>query len=200
MFVGFIAVIVVILIVVALMSTGATSGSGGVDQTKATKAVSEISALGQSIGFFKTTTLNSNYAGINVDSLVKAGIISSNDVQLSTDSMKALPVTVDGVIDNTEAALVPGRDIIKSKAVEGLYYEVLPGASASTFVIKTIINEAKGGIAPSPEAGGADDSLRSAIEAAVAKLDGNGVNVKGGGIDVVSGTKTADGLVVVTLK
>lgn len=190
MFVGFIAVIVVILIIVALMSTGATSGSGGVDQTKATKAVGEISALGQSIGFFKTTTQNNDYADITVAKLVSAGIISSDDVEDSTTDMKALPVA-DGVVGAAEEALTVVTDsVIKSKAVKGLYYEVLPGTSASTFVIRTVVDEATGGIA---EIGGADDGLRAAIEAAVNKLDDNGATV-------ALGTVENDGLVGVTLK
>ena len=191
MFVGFIAVIVVILIIVALMSTGATSGSGGVDQTKATKAVGEISALGQSIGFFKTTTTNNDYTGISVASLINAGIISSNDVVGSTTNMKALPVSGAGVVGNTEETLtaVP-NSVIKSKAVKGLYYQVLPGASASTFVIRTIIEEGANGIAA---VGGADDGLRAAIESAVSKLNDNGATV-------AIGTVNNDGLVGVTIK
>lgn len=193
MFVGFIAVIVVILIIVALMSTGATSGSGGVDQTKATKAVGEISALGQSIGFFKTTTTNNDYTGISVTSLINAGIISSADVIGSTTAMKALPVSGAGVVGAAEEALtaVP-NSAIKSKAVKGLYYQVLPGASASTFVVRTVIDEAAGGIA-AVAVGGADNGLRAAIEAAVAKLDGNGATV-------ALGTVNNDGLVGVTIK
>ena len=191
MFVGFIAVIVVILIIVALMSTGATSGSGGVDQTKATKAVGEISALGQSIGFFKTTTTNNDYTGISVTSLINAGIISSDDVVGSTANMKALPVSGAGVVGNTEETLtVVANSVIKSKAVKGLYYQVLPGASASTFVIRTIIEEGANGIAA---VGGADDGLRAAIESAVSKLDNNGATV-------VLGTVNNDGLVGVTIK
>ena len=193
MFVGFIAVIVVILIIVALMSTGATSGSGGVDQTKATKAVGEISALGQSIGFFKTTTTNNDYSGISVANLVNAGIISSDDVVGSIAAMKALPVSGAGVVGAAEETLtaVP-NSVIKSKAVKGLYYQVLPGASASTFVIRTVIDEAAGGIA-AVAVGGADNGLRAAIEAAVAKLDDNGA-------DVALGTVNNDGLVGVTIK
>lgn len=191
MFVGFIAVIVVILIIVALMSTGATSGSGGVDQTKATKAVGEISALGQSIGFFKTTTSNNDYAGIDVDSLVSAGIISETDTVKSTTSMKGLPVTSGAVAADAEAtALAADLAIIKSKAVKGLYYQVLPGATASTFVIRTIVDEATGGIAA---VGGADDGLRSAIEVAVGKLNDNGA-------DVAPGKVNNDGLVGIALK
>lgn len=190
MFVGFIAVIVVILIIVALMSTGATSGSGGVDQTKATKAVGEISALGQSIGFFKTTTTNNDYSGISVTSLINAGIISSDDVEDSTVNMKGLPVAA-GVVGAAEEALTVVVDsVIKSKAVKGLYYQVLPGATASTFVIRTVVDEAAGGIAA---VGGADDGLRSAIEAAVGKLNGNGATV-------ALGTVNNDGLVGVTLR
>ncbi len=192
MFVGFIAVIVVILIIVALMSTGATSGSGGVDQTKATKAVGEISALGQSIGFFKTTTTNNDYSGISVANLVNAGIISSADVVGSAAAMVALPVT-SGAVGATEAALtaVP-NSVIQSKAVKGLYYEVLPGATASTFVIRTVIDQAAGGIA-AVAVGGADNGLRAAIEAAVNKLDDNGATV-------ALGTVENDGLVGVTIK
>ena len=192
MFVGFIAVIVVILIIVALMSTGATSGSGGVDQTKATKAVGEISALGQSIGFFKTTTTNNDYSGISVANLVNAGIISSDDVVGSTAAMKGLPVTSGSVGAAAEALGVVANSAIKSKAVKGLYYQVLPGASASTFVIRTVIDEAAGGIA-AVAVGGADNGLRAAIEAAVAKLDDNGA-------DVALGTVNNDGLVGVTIK
>ena len=192
MFVGFIAVIVVILIIVALMSTGSTSGSGGVDQTKATKAVGEISALGQSIGFFKATTTNNDYSGISVASLVNAGIISSADVVASTADMKALPVT-SGAVGAAEAALtaVP-NSVIQSKAVKGLYYEVLPGATASTFVIRTVIDQAAGGIA-AVAVGGADNGLRAAIEAAVNKLNNNGATV-------ALGTVENDGLVGVTIK
>lgn len=192
MFVGFIAVIVVILIIVALMSTGATSGSGGVDQTKATKAVGEISALGQSIGFFKTTTVNNDYTGISVASLINAGIISADDVVGSTADMKVLPVTSGSVGAAAEALGVVANSAIKSKAVKGLYYQVLPGATASTFVVRTVIDEAAGGIA-AVAVGGADNGLRAAIEAAVAKLDGNGATV-------VGGTVNNDGLVGVTIK
>ena len=192
MFVGFIAVIVVILIIVALMSTGSTSGSGGVDQTKATKAVGEISALGQSIGFFKTTTTNNDYSGISVANLVNAGIISDADVVASTADMKGLPVT-SGAVGAAEAALtVVPKSVIQSKAVKGLYYEVLPGATASTFVIRTVIDQATGAIAP-VAVGGADNGLRAAIEAAVAKLDENGA-------DVTLGSIENDGLVGVTIK
>ena len=192
MFVGFIAVIVVILIIVALMSTGSTSGSGGVDQTKATKAVGEISALGQSIGFFKTTTTNNDYSAISVANLVNAGIISADDVVGSTDKMVALPVT-SGAVGAAEAALTVVTDsLIQSKAVKGLYYEVLPGVTASTFVIRTVIDQATGAIAP-VAANGADNGLRAAIEAAVAKLDDNGA-------DVALGTVNNDGLVGVTIK
>ncbi len=192
MFVGFIAVIVVILIIVALMSTGATSGSGGVDQTKATKAVGEISALGQSIGFFKTTTTNNDYSAISVKKLVDAGIISSSDVVDSTTAMVALPVT-SGAVGAAEAALtVVEKSVIQSKAVKGLYYEVLPGATASTFVIRTVIDQAAGGIA-AVAVGGADNGLRAAIEAAVNKLNNNGATV-------ALGTVENDGLVGVTIK
>lgn len=190
MFVGFIAVIVVILIIVALMSTGATSGSGGVDQTKATKAVGEISALGQSIGFFKTTTVNNDYTGISVASLVNAGIISADDVIGSTTDMKALPVAA-GVVGAAEEDLtaVP-NSVIKSKAVKGLYYQVLPGASASTFVVRTIIDETD---IAAVAVGGADNGLRAAIESAVSKLNDNGATV-------VLGTVNNDGLAGVTLR
>lgn len=191
MFVGFIAVIVVILIIVALMSTGATSGSGGVDQTKATKAVGEISALGQSIGFFKTTTVNNDYSGISVASLVNAGIISADDVIGSTTAMKALPVSGAGVVGAAEETLtaVP-NSVIKSKAVKGLYYQVLPGASASTFVVRTIIDETD---IAAVAVGGADNGLRAAIESAVSKLNDNGATV-------VLGTVNNDGLAGVTLR
>lgn len=191
MFVGFIAVIVVILIIVALMSTGATSGSGGVDQTKATKAVGEISALGQSIGFFKTTTVNNDYTGISVASLVNAGIISADDVIGSTTAMKALPVSGAGVVGAAEETLtaVP-NSVIKSKAVKGLYYQVLPGASASTFVVRTIIDETD---IAAVAVGGADNGLRAAIESAVSKLNDNGATV-------VLGTVNNDGLAGVTLR
>ena len=192
MFVGFIAVIVVILIIVALMSTGATSGSGGVDQTKATKAVGEISALGQSIGFFKTTTVNNDYTGISVASLINAGIISSDDVVGSTADMKVLPVTSGAVGAAAEALGVVANSAIKSKAVKGLYYQVLPGATASTFVIRTVIDEATGGIA-AVAVGGADNGLRAAIESAVNKLNDNGATV-------ALGTVNNDGLVGVTIK
>lgn len=192
MFVGFIAVIVVILIIVALMSTGATSGSGGVDQTKATKAVGEISALGQSIGFYKTTTTNNNYTGISVTSLVNAGIISADDVVASTTTMKALPVTSGAVGAAEEALTAVPNSVIQSKAVKGLYYQVLPGASASTFVIRTVVDEATGAIAP-VAVGGADNGLRAAIEAAVLKLNGNGATI-------ALGTVENDGLVGVTIR
>lgn len=193
MFVGFIAVIVVILIIVALMSTGATSGSGGVDQTKATKAVGEISALGQSIGFYKTTTTNNDYAGISVTSLINAGIISSDDVEDSTTSMKALPVSGAGVVGAAEETLTAVTDsVIKSKAVKGLYYQVLPTTSGSTFVIRTVVDETD--IAALDENGAsADAGLRAAIESAVGKLNGNGA-------DVVGGTVKNDGLVGVSLR
>lgn len=191
MFVGFIAVIVVILIIVALMSTGATSGSGGVDQTKATKAVGEISALGQSIGFFKTTTTNNDYTGISVTRLINAGIISSDDVEDSTTAMKALPVSGAGVVGAAEEALTAVPDsVIKSKAVKGLYYQVLPGASASTFVIRTIIDETD---IAAVAVGGADNGLRAAIESAVGKLNDNGATI-------ALGTVENDGLVGVTIK
>ena len=192
MFVGFIAVIVVILIIVALMSTGATSGSGGVDQTKATKAVGEISALGQSIGFFKTTTTNNDYAGVSAANLVSAGIIADEDVVNSTTKMKGLPVASGAVDANAEEAALTAvnKSVIKSKAVKGLYYEVLPGASASTFVIRTVIDETD---IAAVAVGGADNGLRAAIEAAVIKLDGNGATVGGG--DVKN-----DGLVGVILR
>ena len=190
MFVGFIAVIVVILIIVALMSTGATSGSGGVDQTKATKAVGEISALGQSIGFFKTTTTNNDYAGIDVTKLISAGIISDADTVISATSMKGLAGTIDNTTEAAALSATTDKSLIKSKAVKGLYYQVLPGATASTFVIKTVIDEAAGNIAA---VGSTDDGLRAAIEAAVGKLDGNGGTV-------APGKEKNDGLVGITLR
>jgi len=125
MFVGFIAVVVILLIIVGLMSTGATSGSGGVDQTKATKAISEISALAQSTGFYKTTVDTSDYAGLNTDALVNAGIVSGADTITGADVVAA-DYEIDG------ASTIGDNDtVVVSKAVPGVIYKVYANTDAT---------------------------------------------------------------------
>jgi len=127
MFVGFIAVVVILLIIVGLMSTGATSGSGGVDQTKATKAISEISALAQSVGFYKTTVDTSNYKDMTVQALVDAGIVPS----ASTDNIVAADFTIENKADGTTASIADGEKIVVSKAVPGVVYKVVTDTAAT---------------------------------------------------------------------
>jgi len=184
MFVGFIAVIVIILIIVTLMSTGATSGSGGVDQTKATKAIGEISALGQAIGFYKTTSPGSNYAGISVANLVSAGIVNADDLADSTVEMNGVSQAGGAV-----AALTAATDaLIASKAVPGLYYNVTTSADSNNeFVIQVITDNSGTGLSTDVDAG-----LLAALETSYSKLATTG--------EVVSGTVTTDGVAAIVLR
>ena len=167
MFVGFIAVIVILLVIVGLMSTGATNGSGGVDQTKATKALSEVSALAQSVGFYKTTTTDSDYTGLTVQSLIDSGIVATADVvQVDTTSV----ATFDNDIDATDQSAT--ANVVISKAVPGLYYFIKENATASTnFDIDTVAEVAK-----IPNA----SNLAAAIEKAMSKLSGSATVNSGG--------------------
>lgn len=182
MFVGFIAVIVIILIIVTLMSTGATSGSGGVDQTKATKAIGEISALGQAIGFYKTTSQGSNYDGISVANLVSAGIVNADDLANSTTDMNKV-AQAGGAI----AALSAVDDaLIASKAVPGLYYNVVKSTESNNqFVIEVITDNSVLNTTT-------DSGLLSALETSYAKLSTTGA--------VVTGTVATDGIAAIVLR
>lgn len=130
MFTGFIAVIVVILIIAGIMATGTTSASGGVDQTKASKAVSEISSLTQGIGFYKTTTDANDYAGISVQALQDSGIVSANDVYTTVNAGEY--VYDDGA--NVDANV----SVIKSRAVDGLAYQVLEDTDTGVFQLRVV--------------------------------------------------------------
>lgn len=175
MFVGFIAVIVIILIIVTLMSTGATSGSGGVDQTKATKAIGEISALGQAIGFYKTTSPGSNYAGISVEKLKNAGIVNADDLADSTVDMNRV-TQAGGAVE----ALTAATDaLIASKAVPGLYYNVTTSTNSNNeFVIQVITDNSGAGLSTTVDSG-----LLSALETSYTKLKGTGTVETGAVID-----------------
>ena len=132
MFIGFIAVIVVLLIIVAVMSTGTTTGSGGVDQTKAAKMVTEMSALAQTAGFYKTTTVDNDYAGVDVDALVASGIVSSDDIVVADVLTNALIQS-----DAKATAVVNAANMISSKAVSGLSYVVEPTTALNGIVVST---------------------------------------------------------------
>lgn len=176
MFVGFIAVVVILLVIVGLMSSGATNGSGGVDQTKATKALSEISALVQSTGFFKTTTANSDYVGLNgVSDLVSAGIVASADTYtvVAGDNVK---------VDGTQVAAA--KVLVKSKAVSGLYYDVVKnGTSDASFDLTIAVDSDS--VAPA-------SGLAAALEKAYDKLAATS--------NVSTGDVNNDGSAVVTSK
>jgi len=173
MFVGFIAVVVILLVIVGLMSSGATNGSGGVDQTKATKALSEISALAQSTGFYKTTTASSDYTGLSVQALIDAGIVASADIYtvIAADNVK-----VDAV------QVTAATKLVKSKAVTGLYYNVVVNGTASSQFDLTI--------AADSDDIGATSTLGAALEKTFTKLAGNAT--------VNSGTVTTDGSAKIT--
>jgi hypothetical protein len=175
MFVGFIAVVVILLVIVGLMSSGSTSGSGGVDQTKATKVLTEISALAQSAGFYQTTTADSDYAGMNLASLQTAGIVATDDVVAVAggDADDPASGTVNGFLiddtgaDTAEAAIGDGVELVKSKAVKGLYYDLLESPVTSTnFIISTNVAASDVPVA---------SSLAKALESSYAKLDKGGV-------------------------
>lgn len=156
MFVGFIAVVVILLVIVGLMSSGATSGSGGVDQTKATKVLGELSGLAQSAGFYKTTTVGSNYAGLTVGQLVANGIVSVDDT-----------IKVDG----TPATGAGDAAHIVSKSVPELVYTVaVDGARTNRLVVTPLMHPdadlATIGLQPAVITA----SLGGALEAAYAKL------------------------------
>jgi len=184
MFVGFIAVVVILLIIVGLMSTGATSGSGGVDQTKATKAISEISALAQSTGFFKTTTDNSNYEGLTVDTLENNGIISKAD----TVAISAGDYNIEALQDNS-ASISDGDKVVVSKAVPGLVYKVVADhALASDAAVNNTYFDIS--IAANKTAdNGLTASLMQALDTAYAKVS---ANVDGNATSLVG----ADGAIV----
>ncbi len=167
MFVGFIAVVVILLVVVGLMSTGATNGSGGVDQTKATKALSEISALVQSAGFYKTTTANSNYDGITVVGLYDAGIVAAGDLvedDASNTNANAVDTDLSLVIDDLGATPIDTDILIKSKAVQGLFYEIAAGDTVNDFTFNVMADTA----ALTP-------GLKKALEANYSKFDDSAV-------------------------
>lgn len=159
MFVGFIAVVVILLVIVGLMSSGATNGSGGVDQTKATKALSEVSALVQSTGFYKTTTSDSNYAGLTVDTLASNGIVASIDL---------VPSTVDFI--GNGGAMTAGVNVVKSKAVDGLYYNITVGDTSAAMKIDIVADSTK--ISSTLQSG-----LAKALESSYAKLSPSAVDV-----------------------
>jgi hypothetical protein len=115
MLVGFIAVIVILLVIIGVMSTGATSGSGGVDQTKATKLISEISGIAQSVGFYKTLTKNGDYKDMNTTKLAEAGIV---ELDKADANPKKHSETVGSITPAGSAKYV------KSKAIEGVYYDI----------------------------------------------------------------------------
>lgn len=195
MLVGFIAVIVILLVIVGLMSAGGTSGSGGVDQTKATKVVSEISALAQSAGFYKTTTKNSNFEGMNVAALIDAGIIDSADaiVFVDADGSTGLtvvdPTTVDMIGEAIEEDKIATEDAeyVKSKAVSGVYYNVaVDGADTTnnTMVVGVDIDQ------------NLQPSLRKAIDQVASKLD----DVTNTNLDSGGAARPNDGAFVVRYK
>lgn len=195
MLVGFIAVIVILLVIVGLMSAGGTSGSGGVDQTKATKVVSEISAIAQSSGFFKTTTAESNFEGLNVGLLIDSGIVDSLDVVTFFDADASTGLTIEDpasltlIGEATEEAAIATEDAlyVKSKAVSGVYYNVTVDAADSTnntMVIDVIINE------DLPE------TLRKAIDKVAIKLE----NVTNNNLDSHGTDRAADGAFAVRFK
>jgi len=195
MLVGFIAVIVILLVIVGLMSAGGTSGSGGVDQTKATKVVSEISALAQSSGFFKTTTAQSNFEGMDVAALMDAGIVDSNDVItfLDADGSSGVtivdPTTVDLIGEGTEEATIATEDAlyVKSKAVSGVYYDVAvdpADATNNTMLVSVVLDQAL----PS--------TLRKAIDKVSIKLE----NVTNTNLDSSGAARPLDGAFTVKFK
>jgi len=181
MFIGFIAVIVILLIIVAVMSTGVTTGSGGVDQTKAAKVVTELGTLAQSIGFYKTITTNSDYEGVSVDELSNAGIVASEDI--------VDVVTLNNVKDDAGNDITTGN-IITSKAIKGLYYDVTPATNSVNYVkIKALVDT------DDVETG---STLAQALEKAYTKFgegaddaDENGVKV--GAINTAETGDAADG-------
>lgn len=168
MFVGFIAVVVILLVIVGLMSSGATNGSGGVDQTKATKALSEVSALVQSTGFYKTTTAMSNYAGLTVDTLVTNGIVASTDIVAANATTK------------DDAGVVVVGNVVKSKAVDGLFYKISEGANTAQMKMEVVVDSAK--ISATVQAG-----LAKALDSSYGKLTDSAVSV--------TNTATTDGAV-----
>jgi len=195
MLVGFIAVIVILLVIVGLMSAGGTSGSGGVDQTKATKVVSEISALAQSAGFYKTTTAQSNYEGMNVPALIDAGIIDKADaiVFVDADGSTGLtivdPATVDMIGEGVEEDViaVEDKEYVKSKAVGGVYYNVAVDAADgtnNTMVVELVLDQNL----PTP--------LRKAIDKVSTKLD----NVTNNNVDSAGAARPQDGAFTVRYK
>lgn len=143
MLVGFIAVVVILLVIIGIMATSSTSGSGGVDQTKATKLVSEISGLSQSMGFYKTTTANGDYAGLDVKSAINAGIVDINDTDAS-DSQNPDDAT-----------------LIKSKALTGVTYTLATSADPLKFDL---------GVAVEADKIPVDSSLAKAMEKAYTKF------------------------------
>ena len=176
MFVGFIAVVVILLVIVGLMSSGGTNGSGGVDQTKATKALSEISALVQSTGFYKTTTTDSDYAGVTVAELIAAGIVSTSDIrEVGTDVNGYGSIPTASVADQAGTVLADGTLVILSRSVNGLFYEVVAGTTANSFTFNIV--------AP-VDAAALTSGVKLALEKAYAKLDSTTVN---GIVDGVAG-------------
>jgi len=197
MLVGFIAVIVILLVIVGLMSAGGTSGSGGVDQTKATKVVSEISALAQSSGFFKTTTAQSNFEGMNISGLVDAGIVDVTDVVHFLDDDAAVvalgtlvdPTGVDLIGEATEEAAIATEDAlyVKSKAVGGVYYGIAvdsSDATNNTMQIDVIINQ------------DLPSTLRKALDKVSSKLE----NVTNSNKDSAAADRLLDGAFTVRFK
>jgi len=195
MLVGFIAVIVILLVIVGLMSAGGTSGSGGVDQTKATKVVSEISALAQSAGFFKTTTTQSNYEGMNVAALIDAGIIDSADaiVFVDADGSTGLTIVDKDDVDmigeavEEDAIAVEDAQYVKSKAVAGVYYNVAvdaADATNNTMIIELDIDQ------------NLPTTLRKAIDKVSTKLD----NVTNSNLDSDGAARPQDGAFTVRYK
>lgn len=193
MLVGFIAVIVILLVIVGLMSAGGTSGSGGVDQTKATKVLSEISAIAQSSSFYKTTTAESNYEGMDVNALIDAGIIDPINVITFLDADGSSGVTIENPDNLTligeaiEEGDIATEDTlyVKSKSVDGVYYAIaVDPADNNTMTIGVIINEEL------------PVTLRKAIDKSSVKLN----DVTNNNVDSTGAARPSDGAFIVRFK
>jgi hypothetical protein len=173
MFMTLIAVVVVLLLIIGYMSQSTTSGSGGVDQTKAAKMVTEMGALAQSASFYKTMTTDADYKDVSVAQLKDAGIV---------DALDLVDVTT---IDNLtgDSAVPAAGDVIKSKAINGLYYIVKEGSNDKYLVIESFVDTDD--IAD-------DSSLAKAMDKALEKFNVDGdasdstINATDGNVTIVA--------------
>lgn len=138
MFVGFIAVVVILLVIVGLMSEVSTEQVGGTEQTRASKAVSELAAMRGTANMYKIPSLTSDYAGLSVTNISRAGLMNSALDGYVVTGGEVIKENTDEQVGSTVVPL--NTYLIKSQSIPGLYFKVRQGATGATYYVSTIVN------------------------------------------------------------